>query len=314
MKKLLIAGIILALLIVNLPYILSYLHNYKWIHLFENKNYTGALWYFDNSDIWIYNQANSFYKLGQYKKAISYYLAIKTSDPKLNYYIQHNLGNAYYKLGETFENKNPQTTIFYRKKAIQAYQKALSYGEKIASKTDIDQTKSNLQYVLNKLKNLQKQQKSQKNPQPNKQQNQSNKQPNKQQNQSNQQTQNNSNQKNSQNQNSQSNQNWKKNNQNSQSQNNKSTNSKNKSQQNKSSQNNNKSWKQNSSQNNSNNNQQQQLYEYLQQYSQQLQQQQKYYMRYYNQKYQPKDPFNMLDPFNDGPFFQEFNQQQEKDW
>jgi hypothetical protein len=37
-------------------------------------------------------------------------------------------------------------------------------------------------------------------------------------------------------------------------------------------------------------------------------------MRYYNQKYQPKDPFNMLDPFNDGPFFQEFNQQQEKDW
>ena len=313
MKKLLIAGIILALLIVNLPYILSYLHNYKWIHLFENKNYTGALWYFDNSDIWIYNQANSFYKLGQYKKAISYYLAIKTSDPKLNYYIQHNLGNAYYKLGETFENKNPQTTIFYRKKAIQAYQKALSYGEKIASKTDIDQTKSNLQYVLNKLKKLQKQQNSQKNPQPNKQQNQSNNQSHKQQKQSNQQKQNNLNQSKS-NQNSQANKSWKKNNQNSQSQNNKSATQKNKSQQNKSSQNNNKSWKQNPSQNNSNNNQQQQLYEYLQQYSQQLQQQQKYYMRYYNQKYQPKDPFNMLDPFNDDPFFQEFNQQQEKDW
>ena len=299
--------------------------------------YNTALSFFPNNKVWIYNKWNSYYKLKEYDKAKQAYLKIvNTGNNLLNYYLLHNLGNTFYRLWQktTDLQKRYQNWL----KAVKFYQQALTIWKNIhVSEKDLYETEKNLEFVLNKLKQLnQKQNKQQKqNSNQNNSNNQGTKQNkdqnswNKQQNQKNYNSKNNSesNKKSWNSTNTQRNSNNQKNKQ----QNSNSSQKWNSNQWTKNKPNNyqstNKSTKQNKAQSTpkgsiqNQNNQQQAIDKALEQYEQRLLQQQKYNIRnYYNKKYQPKqNPFDDIlnDPFFDSdPFFEDLpfnNQNQTKD-
>jgi len=326
MKKLFIASWVFLILLINLPYIISYWQNLEWIDKFNQKKFLQVLSYFPNSSIWYYNKANTFYKMWDYKQAISYYLSIKPKNLKQKYFILHNLWNSYYKLWEQFEKDKPEVSLYYRKKAIIFYQQALKIWENKIDSGNLFETKSNLEFVLNKIKNknnLENQARSNNKNNKDKERKNWNK---SWQNNSQQWKKTQENWKQSQKENQNTNSQWWKNKQDKKnevsikkqkSENGKQWTEKKKS---KFSTNNQKNKNQTSntqtnSQQKQNNQQQKQLMQYLQQYSEQLQKQQKQLMQYYQKVYHPRnqDPFDQF--FENDPFFQWLpGQQEEKDW
>ncbi|MDD3120529.1 MAG: tetratricopeptide repeat protein [Candidatus Gracilibacteria bacterium] len=105
-----------------------------------------------------YNIGNTFYKNNDFSGAIKTYEDIKTDDKELNFRINHNLGNAYYRAGEKIESDKNRFTIWNQ--SLKKYEKALEI------KKD-EETQKNYDFVKDKLKKLQEQiaKNSQKNPQ-----------------------------------------------------------------------------------------------------------------------------------------------------
>ncbi len=296
MKKVFFLILILSILIANFSCIRSYYKNLLWKYLFDTKQYEKALKYFDNTNIWNYNKANTFYKLWDYKRAIAYYLSIKTNKIIEKYYLLHNLWNSYYKLWELFENSDKNKMINYRKISVKYYEKALKLWKwKIDSK-DLLETKSNLEYVLNKLKNN-KNNNYNKNKEKNDKNNEIN---NKKQSNLSKET----------NKVNKSKSNWTNNKSLSIKKKSKSTNWTN----NKSLATKNKGKKWDEKYNNQND---KSLDNILENYSKQLQEEQKKFIYNYNKKYKPKnnDLFDIFEQFENDPFFQELpNNQEWKDW
>lgn len=111
---------------------------------YENKNFKEASKNFDkvqNTPEAKYNYANSLYKEGKYKEALSNYKNVVTSNKELEFKKLHNMGNSYVKTNE-LEN------------AKKMYESALKLK-------DDKQTKENLDIVNKALE--QKEQKEQKN-------------------------------------------------------------------------------------------------------------------------------------------------------
>ncbi len=151
LKKIFIWWWIFVLFLINLPYLLSFYDNYNWQQLFEQKKYDLAIKKFTqaNNVEWIYDIWNTLYKQWKYEDSIKTYLSILwTWKNELNFRLNHNLWNAYYRFWEKQTNINLKK--WYWEKAVTYYQKALKI------KYD-EQTKDNLEFVLNKLKDLKNQ-------------------------------------------------------------------------------------------------------------------------------------------------------------
>jgi len=104
-----------------------------------------------------YNLANSYYKLGEYKKSIRLYNEIK--DKNLEFKKLHNLGNAYANSGEI-------------KKAIESYEKALKIKKDKDTKYNLDLLRKKQQQNKKNKKNKKQNKKNQnKKKQQNKKQN-----------------------------------------------------------------------------------------------------------------------------------------------
>jgi len=151
LKKIFIWWWILILLLINLPYLLSFYDNYTWKQFFEQKKYDLAKEKFSqaNNIEWIYNIWNTLYKQGKCEDSIKTYLSILwTWKNDLNFKLNYNIANAYYRYGEKQTDVNLEK--WYWLKAVDYYKKALKI------KYD-QQAKDNLEFILKKLKDLENQ-------------------------------------------------------------------------------------------------------------------------------------------------------------
>ena len=295
------------ILILALVLILFLIYQNLWYLFYSLWYYNKAINFFWSDKVWLYDKWNSYYNLKDYENAKSLYLKARTSWFNLtNFFVNYNLWNTYYRIWEKASNIKLKYENWLN--AVKYYANAIAIWEKIKINNQyLFQAKKNLEFVLNKLKDLTHQEKNKQ--EKNKQWN------NKNNNQSNE----NNNSKNN-NQKSNSSQAWKNNKQSSWSKqeknrwsnpqrNNKSSkqqnwkNTKNWLSENKQ-WNNQNSWKFKNNSNQSNL-QEQNIYKALQEYEKQLLQQQKYNIKnFYDKRYQNQNqnPFNQM--FND-PFFQD---------
>ena len=161
LKKIFILVWILLLGFINLPYLKSFYNNWTGKQLFEQKKYDLAQKKFSqaNNIEWIYNIWNTFYKQWKYVDSIKTYLSILwTWKNELNFRLNHNIGNAYYRFWQQQNDVNLKK--WYWEKAVLYYQNALKI------KYD-KQTKDNLEFVLKKLKDLKNNKQNQKQQQKN---------------------------------------------------------------------------------------------------------------------------------------------------
>lgn len=146
---------ILLLIILNIFTIKNFYFNVYWDNLFKEKIYDEAINNFKNSDniFWSYNEWNALYKQKKYIEAIKKYLSILSVEKnKLNFNLNHNLWNSYYRFWEIEKDNNKK--IKYWQEAVKYYKQALEI------KYD-EQTKQNLDFVLDKIKEEQKKQEEQ---------------------------------------------------------------------------------------------------------------------------------------------------------
>lgn len=145
MNKKIILLFITCFLILNIFYIKSFYFNVYWNLFFGEKSYDKAINNFikSNNIYWVYNEANSIYKKWDFKEAIRKYLSIYWNDKSLlNFALNHNIWNSYYKLSEKVSEKEIQ--IKYLEQSVNYYSKALDI------KYD-EETKKNLEFILNKI-------------------------------------------------------------------------------------------------------------------------------------------------------------------
>lgn len=81
-----------------------------------------------------YNAANSYYRSGRYKMALGLYETIAFADRRKNHQLYHNMGNAFAKIGD----------IEDLKKAVLAYEKALTFQEDPQSRENMENVKKAL--------------------------------------------------------------------------------------------------------------------------------------------------------------------------
>ena len=130
----------------------AFYNNFLWKDKYQNKLYDDSIKYFDKSGNinWAYNKANTYYKEKKYLDSIKEYKSI-LSDKKndLNFRINHNIANAFYRLWE--QSKDKKIKLKSWEKSIKYYTDALNikYDEK---------TKKNLEFVLKKIKQEKKKQ------------------------------------------------------------------------------------------------------------------------------------------------------------
>lgn len=142
-KKIFLLVLIIWLLFLNLSDLKGFFYNYIWNSYFKEESYDWAIKEFEKSKniSWFYDKANSLYKKWEYEEAIKEYVSILNDEKnKINFKINHNLWNSYYRLWEQDE----QNKLNYRQKSVDYYKKALDiiYDE---------ETKQNLEFVLNKI-------------------------------------------------------------------------------------------------------------------------------------------------------------------
>lgn len=146
MKKTLIISFILLFLALNIFSFRDYYFNYIWNKYFLRNDFNNAKNYFKESESknWIYNYANTNYKLWKYDIALKKYLSILWENKsEFDFVLLHNIANTYYKL--SLEDKQKEIDLL--EKSSNYYQKALDikYNE---------ETKKNLEFVLEKIKKL----------------------------------------------------------------------------------------------------------------------------------------------------------------
>lgn len=148
-KIIIISTFILLLFWINFSSIKSYYYNKIWEKYFIQDDLKTSLKYFSlaNDDFWKYNQWNISYVNKDFFWAINNYESLlNTKKINLLFYASHNLWNSYYRIWEKLEWE--QQKWFYEK-AINYYSGALSI------KYD-NETKANLDFVLNKLQEEEK--------------------------------------------------------------------------------------------------------------------------------------------------------------
>lgn len=294
MRKLILLFLVVLLLIVNKS-LIGYV-------FYKTGFYSLANYFWGDTKTDFYNKWNSFYKNKDYLTAIKFYQKSTGDNLVLDYYVFHNLWNAFYRLGEK------ENTINNWLESVKYYEKALktASGAKIDPK-DLEQTRKNLEFVLEKLKQKQQENLNQQN----KKWNNSNQSLNQNKNTWNQGSSKQENRSNNK-QNSTNQANNGKNQEKSQNQSNASENKRESKQ--------NSVWKQS---NQDQNNQKDQIYQQLKQYEQRLLNEQKNLMQNYNKKLSPpNDIDDIFDRFFNGyfddidPFFQWLPQEREdvKDW
>jgi len=131
------------LLILNFFSLESFYYNYSWKELFNKWLYIDSSTSFEKAwNIqWTYNKANSLYKNSKYNEAIKEYLSILWKEEiNINFLINNNIANSYYRLWEIEEDK------------IKSWEEAVEYYNKALDIKYNDETKENLEFVLNKIK------------------------------------------------------------------------------------------------------------------------------------------------------------------
>lgn len=122
--------------------------NAYWNNFFEKKWYIDAEKIFSKSwnIFWVYDEANSLYKQWKFSDAIKKYFSILWDEKNsLNFNLNHNIWNSYYRIWEKSEKIEEKKS--YREKSVEYYKNALDV------KYD-EETKKNLEFVLNKIKKL----------------------------------------------------------------------------------------------------------------------------------------------------------------
>lgn len=146
MNKKIIILIVFSFVLVNIFSIKAFYSNFLWKDKYGEKMYLDSIFHFEKAwNIqWIYNKANSLYKQKKYKESIMEYKSILiTQKNKLNFKINHNIWNALYRIWELEEENSKK--IKNREDSIKYYVDALNivYNE---------ETKKNLDFILNKIK------------------------------------------------------------------------------------------------------------------------------------------------------------------
>ena len=140
--------LVFGFLFLNFFSIKNFSFNVYWNNLFEKKWYIDAEKNFSKSKniFWAYNKANSLYKQWKFSNAAKEYFSILSEDKnEMNFNLNHNIWNSYYRIWEKSEKTEEKKA--YREKSVEYYEKALDvkYNE---------ETKKNLEFVLNKIKKL----------------------------------------------------------------------------------------------------------------------------------------------------------------
>lgn len=157
MKKIvsIISFIIIWISIINIFDFYYFINNNNWIKLYNNKEYNEAINNFkiNNHKISEYNIANSLYKQEKYRDALQKYNILSTENfSPLQFKTLHNIWNTIYKIWEN--EKNSELKIKYLTESIENYSKALEI------KFD-EETKANLEFIQNKIKQERKKQQKQ---------------------------------------------------------------------------------------------------------------------------------------------------------
>lgn len=148
MNKKIIFIFIVSFLLLNIIFLKDFFYNSYSNYLFSNKDFSWAINNFSKTwnIYWTYNLANSLYKQKKYQEWVKEYLSILWDEKtEFNFRINHNLWNSYYKL---WEQKSDEEKVKFFEKSVSHYRKALDikYNE---------ETKNNLDFVLDKIKKLQ---------------------------------------------------------------------------------------------------------------------------------------------------------------
>lgn len=144
MKKVLAISFIIWFLILNIFSIKDFYYNALGNYFFSKADFKNALGNYSNSNNKesILNTANTYYKQKKYIVSLKKYLSILSDNKtEFSFRLNHNIWNNYYKLSLNAK----QNEIKYLENAVHYYTSALNirYDE---------QTKQNLDFVLNKLK------------------------------------------------------------------------------------------------------------------------------------------------------------------
>ena len=148
---------ILLLVVVNFQQVWSFIDIAQGNIYFTAKSYNEAsdTYAQSDSDVWMYNNANSLYKQGKFDEAMTRYQLITTwRNQVLDRYVFHNQGNSLYRQGQI--DAVNRTNLW--EQAILSYQSSLAIHE------DKD-TRFNLEFVKKQLDILKKQEKQQSNQQ-----------------------------------------------------------------------------------------------------------------------------------------------------
>ena len=142
---------------INFIHIKSYYYNYIWDKFFIQNDLDKSLTYFlkANNSAWNYNLWNLFYLKWDYDSAINYFNKVSEFSSKiLIFRSNHNIWNSYYRIGQ----KDKENEIKHYKSSLDYYQKALNINFD-------KETKSNYDFVLDKIKKLEEKNEQEKNEQ-----------------------------------------------------------------------------------------------------------------------------------------------------
>lgn len=150
MKKILIFSFILWFWIINFFSFQDFYWNAFWNYFFSHWNFSSANSYYlkSNSKESTLNRGNTLYKEKKYIESNKKYLSILTPEKNEFYFkLNHNLWNNFYKLSLNDKQKEKE----YLEQSITYYTNALDirYDE---------ETKKNLEFVMNKLKEIKEKQ------------------------------------------------------------------------------------------------------------------------------------------------------------
>ena len=162
MNKKLIWIVIFLFFIINIFSLNAFYNNFLWKDLYEKKWFSNSVEYFEKAwNIeWFYNKANALYKQKKYIEAIKEYKSILWDEKNdLNFRINHNIANTFYRIWE--EEKDSTKKIKNWEESIKYYTDALNI------KYD-EETKKNLEFVLEKIKKQKEEEKNKDNKEDNK--------------------------------------------------------------------------------------------------------------------------------------------------
>jgi len=124
------------------------------------KYYKEAQEYEPDSPIINFNMGTAWYKKGNYKKAIDFFVkSLTTDNRKLESKANYNIANAKYRMGKRKINTDLQEAINLYRQALDYYKRAIELDEKnIDAKYNHEFVEKELKTLLDKLKKRQNQQ------------------------------------------------------------------------------------------------------------------------------------------------------------